>query len=111
MNHFTDEVSPADLASQMAAGRAPYVLDVRSAGEYRRGHVPGAAHVPFWLLPLRMDLVTAGREDPVVIYCGHGPRAAFARMVLQRRGYRDVRLLAGHMSRWRQERLPVSTDP
>ena len=111
MDHFPREVSPAELASQIAAGRAPYVLDVRSTREYRQGHVPGAAHVPFWLLPLRMDLVTAGPEDPVVIYCGHGPRAQFARTVLERRGYRRVMLLAGHMSGWRRARLPIdSTD-
>src|SRR5687768_15173357 len=102
--HSRDVLS-SDLASQIAAGVAPYVLDVRSTREYRQGHVPGAAHVPFWLLPLRVDLVTAGREDPVVIYCGHGPRAQFARMVLERRGYRDVRLLSGHMSAWRRAEL------
>jgi hydroxyacylglutathione hydrolase len=109
MNRFQREVSPAELASQIADGHAPYVLDVRSTREYRHGHVPGAAHVPFWLLPLRLHRVAARREDPVVIYCGHGPRAKIARMVLERRGYRDVRLLSGHMSAWRRAEFP--TEP
>ena len=104
-------VSPPELASQIAAGHAPYVLDVRSGLEYRTGHVPGASHVPFWLLPLRLHRVSARRDDPVVVYCGHGPRARFARMVLERCGYRDVRLLSGHMSAWRRAELPTQSGP
>ena len=34
------------LACLLARGGAPLLVDVRSAGEYQAGHLPGALHVP-----------------------------------------------------------------
>ena len=42
-----DTVSPAALLDRIDRGDAPIVLDVRSAGEFAAGHVPGAMHIPF----------------------------------------------------------------
>ena len=78
------------------------VVDTRSRFEYRRGHVPGAVHVPFWTAPFRRLPVT-DRAAPVVAYCGHGPRAWMARLALRARGFGVVRLLDGHFARWRRE--------
>jgi hydroxyacylglutathione hydrolase len=98
----TSAITSTVLAARMAAGIAPAVLDVRSGLEYRRGHVPGAVHAPFWLLPFRLPHLTALRQRPLVVYCGHGPRAWLARAVLRRHGYARVLLLAGHMRAWRR---------
>jgi rhodanese-related sulfurtransferase len=94
------------LADTISARSAPTILDVRTAGEYRRGHIPGAVHMPFWLLPFRAQSLGFSGDDPVVVYCGHGPRAQFARAVLERHGYQQVMLLTGHMQAWRKARLP-----
>ena len=94
------------LLGRIEEGTPPVVLDVRSRREFARGHVPGALHIPFWLMPLRVDEVPAGKGDPVVVYCGHGPRAWLARAVLGWNGFTDVALLEGHMSAWTRARLP-----
>jgi rhodanese-related sulfurtransferase len=95
-----------ELAEAVRAHNAPQILDVRSAAEYRVGHVPGAVNMPFWMLPFRADALSLSRDEPVVVYCGHGPRALMARLVLERAGYQRIVLLAGHMQAWRQARLP-----
>ena len=95
------------LAGQIEAGAAPFVLDVRSRAEYRAGHVPGATHIPFWLLPFLWARIRDTREARVVVYCGHGPRAWMAAGYLRRRGFRDVIELKGHWSAWQRHRLPV----
>jgi rhodanese-related sulfurtransferase len=99
----------AQLLAAIEAGRAPAILDVRSRREFTRGRVPGAIHVPFWVLPARMSDVRGSKEGPVVVYCGHGPRAWFARAVLRWNGFRDVALLEGHMSRWVREGMRQET--
>jgi rhodanese-related sulfurtransferase len=88
------------------AGGAPAILDVRSRWEFTRGHVPGALHIPFWRLPARVSALPVSRERSVVVYCGHGPRAWFAKAVLRSSGYTDVALLDGHMAGWRGAGLP-----
>lgn len=81
-------------------------LDVRSAREYASGHVPSARHLPYWrlLFGRRPPLPSA---ETIVVYCGHGPRAWIAKAALRARGYRDVRLLAGHMRAWRKAGRPL----
>jgi rhodanese-related sulfurtransferase len=98
-------IEPTQLLAQIDAGRAPVVLDVRSRWEYRRGHVPGAIHVPFWRVGADRSTVPAAAGDPVVVYCGHGPRAWMAAAMLRRLGLRRVTLLAGHWRAWRRARL------
>ena len=51
------------------------ILDVRSAREYAAGHVPGAIHAPYWRLLLGRPALPRGSGEPLVVYCGHGPRA------------------------------------
>ena len=90
-----------DLAEQLASHPDTVVVDVRSAFEFRRGHVPGAVHLPFWAAAFR-PLHTPGPSAPVVVYCGHGPRAWIAHTLLRLRGAAGVCLLDGHMAGWRR---------
>lgn len=94
------------LLAQLADGTAPPVLDVRSGLEFRAGHLPGAIHVPFWLVPSADLPRSLDPDKPVVVYCGHGPRARMAGVALRARGFRQVHYLAGHMTGWRQRGLP-----
>jgi len=93
------------LLAQIEAGTAPTVLDVRSEREFADGHVPGALHIPFWALLTRMSEIPTSSADPVVVYCGHGPRAYVAGAVLSASGFRQVVYLEGHMLKWRQAGL------
>jgi rhodanese-related sulfurtransferase len=97
---------PATLAARIAAGYAPTIVDVRSRGEFVRGHIPGAIHVPFWQLPGRLVRPPFSRTERLVVYCGHGPRAWMAGAVLRLSGFRHVSFLDGHLSRWRRAGLP-----
>ena len=104
-------VSPDVLAAEIAAGSPPAILDVRSRAEYVRGHVPGAMHIPFWLLPRHISRLPASRGDRIVLYCGHGPRAWMAGRVLRANGFRHVTYLQGHMSAWSRAGLPQERQP
>ena len=100
------EIGPAELLALIDRGTAPLVLDVRSRAEFARGHVPGARHVPFWRAQLDAD-AASDRDQPIVVYCGHGPRAAFAARALRRQGFSHVRLLRGHWSKWQRAKGPI----
>ena len=101
------EITPAALAEAVRGKKPPQILDVRSAAEYRVGHIPGAVHMPFWLLPFRAAALALDRDETTIVYCGHGPRAQMARIALERHGFRRVILLRGHMQAWNQANLPV----
>jgi rhodanese-related sulfurtransferase len=94
------------LLAAIRAGTAPTILDVRSRAEFEAGHLPGAIHLPFWQVGARLGEIPGVKTDPIVVYCGHGPRAWMAGAVLRRRGFTDVGYLEGHMSGWHSAGLP-----
>jgi rhodanese-related sulfurtransferase len=107
--NFPAHISATDLALQINSGTAPVIVDVRSAYEYRKGHIPGAIHMPFWQSFFLADDLTAPGDRPVIVYCQHGPRAVIAKFALRQAGHADVRYLDGHMSGWENAGLPLET--
>jgi len=103
------DIAAAELQKKLKGAVAPVVIDVRSSAEYRSGHLPGAVHLPFWLIPFRHRKLEVDRTQPVVVYCEHGPRALIAQQMLQKRGFSTVLLLREHMQLWRREKRPLTT--
>jgi phage shock protein E len=65
------------------------VLDVRSAGEFESGHVPGALNIPHDQVAARAAEVGA-KGKPVLVYCRSGKRSALAVAELVRQGFTAV---------------------
>ena len=95
-----DRISAEALLARIESGAAPVILDVRSRGEFARGHVPGARHIPFWRMS-QIGELSLPRDSELVVYCGHGPRALVAGRALRRKGFTRITYLDGHFSRWR----------
>ncbi len=78
-----------------AARAGTLVLDVRSAAEFARGHVPEALNVPHTELRGRLDEVRAAAAGrPVSVHCASGVRSHIATRVLLAAGL-DARNLSG----------------
>ena len=84
----------------------PTIIDVRTTNEFAQGHVPGALNIPFEKIGGRLDELPGSRNDAVIVYCGHGPRAWMAGATMRRHGFISVKYLAGHFSKWRAAGLP-----
>ncbi|NNL84419.1 MAG: MBL fold metallo-hydrolase [Myxococcales bacterium] len=97
-------------ACELASDRDSYsVLDVREIEEYDEGHISGAQHAYVGHLEEQLEAGQLGldREQPLVVTCSVGHRAAVAVGILLRAGFRDVRNLLGGMSAWRALDLPI----
>jgi len=101
------DVQPAELLDRIADRDPPLILDVRSAAEFAAGHVPGAINIPFYAVLFRASELGPRPDVPVIVYCGHGPRAHLASAALRARGFTRVSCLAGHMAEWRKAGHPV----
>jgi len=96
-----------ELLEKINQGKAPVIIDVRSEGEYQSGHVPGAIHVPFWSAFTTDKMDAYNKEDLVVMYCAHGPRAGIAKLAFYLAGFKNLSYLSGHMTAWTKADLPV----
>ena len=70
----------------------PLMLDVRDAPEFRKGSVPGAAHIPLYELRARMDELPRKRD--IWAYCFVGQRSYYAARSLLQHGFR-IRSVSG----------------
>jgi rhodanese-related sulfurtransferase len=104
-------ISGDSLARRIDSDDAPVIFDVRSDSEYAAGHVPGAIHLPFQSVAARSEELSIDKDRTVVVYCAHGPRAAWAGRALRKAGYSDIVYLAGHMTEWENAGRPLETGP
>jgi rhodanese-related sulfurtransferase len=72
----------------------PLLLDVRTAQEFERGHIPGAMNVPVDELRARLDEVPRDRQ--IAVYCQVGQRGYAATRILTQAGYGVVNLGGGY---------------
>jgi hydroxyacylglutathione hydrolase len=90
-----------------ARSNGELLLDVRGAGEWSAGHLPGALNVPVGELDQRLGEIP--RERPLIVHCQTGARAAIAASLLRARGYANVQLFSGGFAQWREAGQPVET--
>jgi hydroxyacylglutathione hydrolase len=81
------------------------IVDVRSPGEWKKGHVPGAHHI--FVPELRNRMNELDRTKPTAIYCGSGFRASIATSILKPLGFNELWNVPGSWEGWKKANLPV----
>ena len=86
------------------------VLDVRTADEFKDGHLEGALNID----QAQSDFIekakaTLAADKTIAVYCRSGRRSANAAEKLAAEGYKAVNLKGGIIA-WKEAGLPVTTD-
>ena len=106
-------ISPNQLHQAMMDGTNYSVIDVRSAAEYRAGHIPGAKLLPIeQLTPDKVrrsfNHLEFGNGNPIYLTCQAGPRAEKAAQQLHKAGFENLKLIEGGTQAWQQAGLPLN---
>lgn len=79
----------AAVVETTAEPTGPLIVDVRSAGEFSRGAVPGAVNIP--LDELQMRTGELGNKDrKIILYCASGSRSSYAVQILRSLGFTNL---------------------
>jgi hydroxyacylglutathione hydrolase len=81
------------------------VVDVRGAGAYAEGHIPGALNIPSNELDQRVDEIPEGK--PLILVCQNGPVSRQALETVREAGFEDANNMAGGMSAWEEAGYPL----
>lgn len=101
---------PAEITVTQAAqkrNQGAFILDVREPSEWTQFHIPGATLIPLGDLPKRLNEVPKDKE--VVVVCRTGNRSAEGRNILLNAGYKKVTSMAGGVTQWQSQGLPIAT--
>ncbi|PRY82297.1 rhodanese-like domain-containing protein [Alkalibacterium olivapovliticus] len=86
-------VNTAQLEAELR--NKPMILDVRTPGEYRVGHIPGAKNVPLNTI----EQYQGKKQAKLYVVCQSGMRSKRVASSLKKKGYEVVNVRGG-MSQW-----------
>ena len=99
-----ERIEARELARRLEAKGAPRVLDVRTRGEWRDGHIQGSLNIP--LDELEQRILEVPRGGPLAVHCQGGYRSSVAASLLERHGVRGLADLRGGIQAWREAGQP-----
>ncbi|MCU0957252.1 MAG: rhodanese-like domain-containing protein, partial [Hydrogenophaga sp.] len=98
---FVDYGGGVIFAEQIPKDEWPkmVVIDARDAGQFAKGHIPGAINMDWRQILAKRDSIP--KNKPVLIYCNTGSLSAQAGFALRVAGWENVRVLQGGMEEWK----------
>ncbi len=112
MSIKVNKISPQRLHAVLHEGKKINLIDVRSAAEYRAGHVAGAKLIPMdelsaETLTANEQYAGAGHEETLYLTCEYGMRAQQAAQRLVDAGYQNLAIIEGGTQAWKKAGLPI----
>lgn len=96
-----------EAKAAMASDPALLVVDVREAGEFQAGHIPGALHRPVGQVANWSK--TLDKDTRLLAVCRSGQRSALAAAKLVDYGFTNVASMTGGMNAWTAAGYPTAT--
>ncbi len=94
---FLDFLKAPDInkgVEEFRATEGAVLLDVRTPGEYREGHIPGSKSVPLQTLD-KIEEIIENKATSIFVHCLSGARSRQATAILQQMGYSNVKNIGG----------------
>lgn len=106
-----EEISVADVAALMKEkGNKTIIIDVRTPAEFAGGHLKNARNMDFFGPRFEKEITALPADAEIIVYCKTGKRAAGARDVLAKEGYKNVKVMKGGFAAWKKSDRPVVKD-
>ncbi len=99
----------ADEAAELIENLQPFILDVRTHGEYRQAHIAGTHLIPIQHLQARIAELESHRHEDIFIYCATGNRSTVASRILADRGFKRIYNLRYGIYDWARKGYPYQS--
>ena len=74
----------------LVANHNAIVVDVRSVGEFKSGHIKGSLNIPVEGMRKNIGKLTNQQNTPIITCCASGMRSATAKGILKAKGFKVV---------------------
>lgn len=107
-----ENVTLNELKEELQEKENLYLIDVRTAGEFEEGSIPGAISVPRGVLEFVMfndefweekNRNPPSKTDEVILYCRSGNRSVLSAVSLMQLGFIHVKSFGGGWNAWSDE--------
>jgi len=99
-------VKSADAAKIVAEGKAA-IIDVRTADEFKEGHIKGARNIDIMSADFEAQIAKLDKKQPTLIHCQAGGRSMRALKIFEKLGFKDLIHLDDGFGGWQEAGKPV----
>lgn len=99
-NNHIKVLSPEVFKKQITS-YSVQLIDVRTANEFKSGHIKNARNIDFFSNNFSKDMSTLNKEKPVYLYCRSGNRSHKAATQLVKLGFSEIYDLKGGYLNWK----------
>ena len=97
----------AEEGAKIIAKGAVTVVDVRTADEFKDGHIKGAKNIDIFSDDFEAQLANLDKIQPVIVHCKSGGRSTRALPVFEKLGFKEIIHLDGGFGGWEAAGKPV----
>jgi rhodanese-related sulfurtransferase len=94
------ELSNEEAYELLDKEERPFLLDVRTRGEFNRGYIDGAVLISLQEIQRRVNELEMYKNQPILIYCATGNRSTTASKILLDNGFKNVMNLRRGIVGW-----------
>ncbi|MDC7125587.1 MAG: rhodanese-like domain-containing protein [Spirochaetales bacterium] len=106
VNVHYNEVTVTE-ANKLLKNVKPIIIDVRTRGEFEKGHIPGASLLPVQVFEENLATLEEYKNENILLYCASGNRSTVASKMLIDAGFTKVYNLRHGFREWKWSGLPV----
>lgn len=103
-------ITATEMQGKITAEPNITVIDVRTPGEFEKGHVANALNIDWNGADFAAQIAKIDTTKPVIIYCQSGGRSAKAAEKMMSMGFSYLYEMEGGMMKWRAADLPESLE-
>jgi len=96
-------ISPEEVKEAVYGNIPPQLVDVRTAEEYREGHLKNAVNICVTDDDFEEKLAGLNKDEPVYLYCRSGKRSATAAKIMKELGFREIYDMEGGYLNWEKQ--------
>ena len=100
-------VDPA-AAERLLGEKKVTVLDIRTPGEFKAGHIAGATNLDYRDQQFEQRLSAVDRSKPYLVHCASGRRSTSALAVFKKLGFKEIVHLDGGLNAWQKAAKPIA---
>lgn len=101
-------VSAVEAAQLIEQNADIKILDVRTASEFKRGHVKGAINLNYYSLGFKAALNELNKKTTWVVHCKSGVRSGRTVPIMKEAGFESIIHMDGGFDSWKEAGMPVN---
>ena len=93
-------LSGSEFNQALEQDESNVLIDVRTEGEFRMGHIPNAMHLDLFSPDLQRQIQNLDKDKKYMIYCRSGARSAHICSMMGHMDFSDLSNLYGGLFDW-----------